>query len=289
MTNQSKLRINIYDNRRCHLGEGALWHPQRNQLFWFDINKKKLLTIENSKKKEWKFGEYVSSAAWVDFSTLLIASETQLFTFGLSNSEIRHVAKLEENVMQTRSNDGRSDPWGGFWISTMDKNGESSIGSIYRYYRGTVTKLFESLTIPNSICFSATDSLAYFSDTKKKIIYKQLLNHKTGWPVGNRSILADFSMSNLNPDGAVTDIEGNLWCAMWGSSEIICLSKSGEILKRLPLPVKQPSCPAFGGKNKDILYITSASMDLENESKYNGKTFSINLDVKGVLETPVKI
>ena len=27
----------VFDNRPCELGEGPLWHPERQQLFWFDI------------------------------------------------------------------------------------------------------------------------------------------------------------------------------------------------------------------------------------------------------------
>ena len=33
----------VFDNRPCALGEGPLWHPERNQLFWFDIIDKRLM------------------------------------------------------------------------------------------------------------------------------------------------------------------------------------------------------------------------------------------------------
>ena len=32
----------IYNAERCLLGEGALWHPLREELFWFDIFAKRL-------------------------------------------------------------------------------------------------------------------------------------------------------------------------------------------------------------------------------------------------------
>ena len=288
MFNNNKT-IKIFDNEQCLLGEGALWHPQRRQLFWFDINHKKMYSIENGCQKEWQFNECVSAAAWVDFSTLLISSESSLFTFDLNNSMESSIVELEECSKETRSNDGRADPWGGFWISTMDKNCEKPIGSIYRYYNGVIKKLFGSLVIPNSICFSAEDCMAYFSDTKKKIIYYQSLDSTTGWPEGKKGILANFSDSNLNPDGAVTDIKGNLWCAMWGASEIICLSKNGKILERIKTPVRQPTCPAFGGKNYNKLFFTSASLDLESKNDNDGKTFFMNTRAKGIPEPKVKI
>ncbi|MEO1705879.1 MAG: SMP-30/gluconolactonase/LRE family protein, partial [Pseudomonadota bacterium] len=36
----------IYDPHRCLLGEGPLWHPERQELFWFDILAKELRTAE---------------------------------------------------------------------------------------------------------------------------------------------------------------------------------------------------------------------------------------------------
>ncbi len=36
----------------------------------------------------------------------------------------------------TRSNDGRIDPWGGFWIGTMGIHEQTPIGAIYRLYKG---------------------------------------------------------------------------------------------------------------------------------------------------------
>jgi sugar lactone lactonase YvrE len=38
----------VFDDRRCELGEGPLWHPQRRQLFWFDILGKRLLSRTDS-------------------------------------------------------------------------------------------------------------------------------------------------------------------------------------------------------------------------------------------------
>ena len=34
----------LFDTRICDLGEGPFWHPDRQQLFWFDILGKRLLT-----------------------------------------------------------------------------------------------------------------------------------------------------------------------------------------------------------------------------------------------------
>ena len=57
---------------------------------------------------------------------------------------------LEADRPGTRSNDGRADPHGGFWIGTMSKTAAEGEGAIYRYYRGEVRRLHPGITIPNS-------------------------------------------------------------------------------------------------------------------------------------------
>ncbi|HSF92689.1 MAG TPA: SMP-30/gluconolactonase/LRE family protein, partial [Paracoccaceae bacterium] len=133
----------VFDPRLCTLGEGPLWHPERNQLFWFDILGKRLLSRDETGPLTWQFDEHVSAAGWVDRDTLLIASETALFRFTLSSGVREDIVALEADNPQTRSNDGRADPWGGFWIGTMGNSAQPDAGAIYRFYKGGVTKLFD--------------------------------------------------------------------------------------------------------------------------------------------------
>ena len=60
------------------------------------------------------------------------------------------------------------------------------------------------------------------------------------------------------PDGLVVDADGCLWVAFWGGSAVRRYSPDGELLAELPVPVSQPSCPAFGGAGLADLYVTTA-------------------------------
>ena len=135
----------IYDKRPCELGEGALWHPERRQLFWFDILGKKLHTIDRDGSQTFSFVEMVSAAGWVTRDHLLIAGERDLFLFEIESEEIETIAELEAGNPKTRSNDGRADRQGGFWIGTMGKRGgaDPGMGAIYRWSRGELRKLFD--------------------------------------------------------------------------------------------------------------------------------------------------
>ena len=144
----------IFDNRPCDLGEGPLWHPERQQLFWFDITNSLLRSRDDDHALEWRFDRMVSAAGWVDRDHLLIASERDLVLFDLRTEAETLVIDLEADNPITRSNDGRIDPLGGFWIGTMGKEAEAGAGAIYRFYRGELRRLYPDISIPNAISFA---------------------------------------------------------------------------------------------------------------------------------------
>lgn len=279
----------IFDKHQCTLGEGALWHPLIKQLFWFDILEKRMFSKKNGKLIKWHFNEYVSAAGWLDEQHLLIASERRLFSFNIKSYRMADICDLEASTVETRSNDGRADPWGGFWISTMGKRAEKGAGSIYRYFNGQLNKIHDGLTIPNSICFALDKSCVYFSDTSRHLIFKQTLAAADGVPCGPVQVFADFSSEKLNPDGAVLDSKGNIWCAFWGSSKLLCLTETGGIKRSIELPVLQPTCPAFGGDDYGCLYITSACDGIGEGSVVDGQTLSIEVDHFGLAEYRVTL
>lgn len=283
--------MNLFDKRRCALGEGPLWHPERKQLFWFDILEKRMFSRRGKSTSEWVFDTHHSAAGWIDNDTLLLASETGLSTFGIETGAINEICALEADNPVTRSNDGRADPWGGFWIGTMGKASEAKAGSIYRYYRGELRQLVPDITISNAICFAPDRSCAYYTDTLTQRIMRQPLNIETGWPDGDRDVLVDLKEKKLFPDGAVTDSDGNLWVAMWGAGVVVCFSASGEELRRVELAARQPTCPAFGGPDLRFLMVTTARHGLDaietQVRPNNGMTFAAQDVAQGLPEPQV--
>ncbi|MBL4874699.1 MAG: SMP-30/gluconolactonase/LRE family protein [Rhodobacteraceae bacterium] len=283
----------IFDHTACELGEGPLWHPLHNELFWFDILGKTLHCRGGQTTKSWRFPEHVSAAGWVDENTLLVASETALLRFEMDtgNSEIVH--SLEADNPITRSNDGRADPWGGFWIGTMGKNAEKDAGAIHRYFQGELRVLYPRITISNAICFSPERRYAYFADTAQSKIWRQTLGEKDGWPLGDAEVFLDFTNTDINPDGAVCDSEGYLWNAQWGSARLARCSPDGVFVGEVRLPTDNITCPSFGGPKLKTLFATSALQGLSNYHQRSqtdaGKTFVSNVDVSGQQEHQVLI
>ncbi|MEM6275703.1 MAG: SMP-30/gluconolactonase/LRE family protein [Pseudomonadota bacterium] len=271
----------IFDVHNCILGEGPLWHPEREELFWFDILGKEL----RSKARVYPFDEYVSAAGWVDRDTLLVASASALFRFDLTTGWRENLVQLEADNALTRSNDGRADPWGGFWIGTMGINAEPELGAVYRYYRGEVVKLYGDITISNSICFAPDRSAAYWVDTEAATLMRQPLEPEHGWPEGPATVLVDATQEDFGIDGSVCDRDGNIWNAQWGASRIAVYSAEGKLLNALHVPGRQSSCPAFGGPDLTTLYVTTAADGLEGEAE--GRTYEIKGAGRGLPEYQV--
>ena len=271
----------IYDETKCWLGEGPLWHPNRGELFWFDILKKRL----HIKGRHWQFSRYASAAGWIDDDRLLMADSVGLHILDLADSTTDQVAEIEADNPITRSNDGRADPWGGFWIGTMGINAEAKAGAIYRYYRGEVRKLFADITISNAICFAPDGSFAYFCDTQVGKIMRQTLADKDGWPEGDPTVWIDFGDTSWGSDGAVVDSAGRFWNAHWGANRVACYNEDGTLAKTVAFPGAQTSCPAFGGADLKTLFCTSAQDGLIGED--DGKTFCTPVEAIGQAEHQV--
>lgn len=287
------MNATIFDDRPCALGEGPLWHPGRQQLFWFDILEGRLMTREAGAARHWQFDENVSAAGWIDDDTLLIASETGLWRFALKDGTRTKVCGLEEDRPETRSNDGRADPWGGFWIGTMGKKAEPGAGAIYRHYRGELRQLHAPVTIPNAICFDAERRLAYFADTATRKILRQRLDPEDGWPLGGPETFVDLSAERLNPDGAVVDAEGRVWNAQWGAARVAVYGPDGRFERAVDVPARHTSCPAFGGAGCETLYCTTARQGLGPktlaDAPENGMTFAVAGAGRGVPEPRVRL
>lgn len=267
----------IYDDTKCQLGEGPLWHPERQELFWFDILGMQL----RSKARHWQFEEHVSAAGWVDRDSLLIASETRLFRFDLKTGHSDDLIELEADNSVTRSNDGRADPQGGFWIGTMGKQAEEKAGAIYRYFKGDLRKLFSDIQITNAICFAPSGKRAFFADTNTQKIMSVDLDDE-GWPASEPIVHIDLTGTDFRPDGAVVDLAGNLWSAQWGVGRVAGYDPDGAFIEAFDVPAIQSSCPAFGGAGMSTLFCTSAAVGRDGAD--DGKTFAFETAYQGQTE-----
>ena len=180
----------------------------------------------------------------------------------------------------------------------MSKAGDMGQGTLYRWVAGPdggdLRVLETGLSTPNAICFDKARACAYWADTKTRIIWRQPVDPKTGWPQGEKSVFVNLQATaespEHKPDGAVVDAQGCLWSAQWGSARVARYSPDGAFLDAITLPTGHTSCPAFGGADMTTLFVTTAQQKLPKDrpdwQEKAGQTFAIAELARGLTGQP---
>ena len=160
----------------------------------------------------------------------------------------------------SRFNDGACDQAGRFWAGTVTDDVRPGGGALYRLDPdGTVTTMLDKVTESNGLGWSPDGGTMYFIDSAEPEPRIRAFGFDLArGDLGQSRDLVRFPGGGAVPDGLVVDHDGCLWVAMWGGAEVRRYAPDGALLAVLPVPVTQPTCPAFGGAGLDELYLTSA-------------------------------
>ncbi|MBB4006942.1 SMP-30/gluconolactonase/LRE family protein [Allorhizobium taibaishanense] len=277
----------ILVENRLTLGEGPTYDPSTDTAWWFDILGKGLI------EHRFATGETITHAlpvmgsvlAKIDADRQMLATEKGIFIREVSTGALTLLTELEPERPGNRSNDGRVHQSGALWVGTMGKTAADGAGAIYHVAGKTVTRLYDGISIPNSICFSPDGSLAYFVDTRVNQMMKVSVDPATGLPTGTPSLHIDGRERKGGIDGSVCDAEGDIWNACWGVGAVDHYNKDGKHLARYRLPAAQTTCPAFIGAKADRLLVTTATEGLDAEGlaadPEGGKIFLLDVTVNG--------
>jgi sugar lactone lactonase YvrE len=265
--------------QKAILGEGLLWHDASQSWWWTDIESSSIHRWEggSSSPSNFKLADRVGSFAHcLSGRTLLgmakwlcIATDTTaLESTATPQMQVQRLIAVDPIEPRTRINDGRTDRHGNFVFGTMNEAAEKRpIASFYQYslHHGLRRLALPAVAIANSICFSLNGRTMYFSDTLTRCIMQCDYDADTAQVSNVRNFVEVGDTENglaAYPDGSVIDRTGCLWNAQWGASQIVQYSPDGKIIQTISVPVKNPTCPAFGGPQLDILMVTSSRQDM---------------------------
>ena len=271
------------------IGEGAVWDIKQQTLYWVDIMGKKVMSCknENAYFNTYNIDQMVGTVAICENDLLLLALNHGIYFFNKETKELHRISDPESTLPLNRFNDGKCDPAGRFWAGTMQIDPINPDGSLYLLHHDlTIEKKIKKLTISNGIIWSLDNSKMYFIDTPTNEIRIYDYNNATGDIKFDRILIKIDGKSGCF-DGMTIDENGNLWVAMYGGSCVNCYDKdTGEVLDVVSLPTSHVTTCAFGGKDLDTLYITTAINGLTDKQLKNeplaGGLFKVNVGVKGV-------
>lgn len=159
-----------------------------------------------------------------------------------------------------RFNDGACDPAGRFWGGTVARDRRPGAGALYRLDAdGGIATMLEDVTESNGLGWSPDGGTFYYIDSgEPRPRIRAFPCDLAAGTLGPRRDLVQPPAEHGTPDGLTVDADGCLWVAFWGGHAVRRYSPGGELLAELPVPVSQPSCPAFGGPDLEDLYVTTA-------------------------------
>jgi sugar lactone lactonase YvrE len=259
---------------RCTLGEGILWDARRDALLWTDIERATLWLhhTDDGSTRTWRLPDRLGSFALCDSGKLLLALAKGLVLADIDRPSdgvlaVTMLEPLEVDLPSMRTNDGRTDRAGNFVFGTMNEGPDKApIGSFYQYSKrhGLRRLALGGVAIPNSICFGPDGRTMYYCDSMGGRILQCRYDAESA-EVSDSRPFVELGAGRGLPDGSVIDADGCLWNAEWGAAMVRRYTAAGIIDREIAVPAKNPTCPAFGGRDLTQLYVTSARQEMTPE------------------------
>jgi sugar lactone lactonase YvrE len=270
------------------LGEGPVWDERAGRIWWVDIKRPAVHAMA------WPAGpvetvavpERVGALGLREQGGLVLALKTGFAFMEWPSGRLERLGRLEPDRPGNRFNDGKCDAAGRFWAGSMDDAEREPTGDLYRLDPdGSVTRFAAGFVVTNGIGWSGDNRTMYFSDTVGRKIHAYNFTPQ-GRPE-NRRLFAELSADAGYPDGLCVDAADHVWGAHWGGSRITRYRPDGSIERVLKMPVPRPTSCCFGGPELDILFVTSARIDLSEaelaRAPLSGGLFAVHgLGVKGL-------
>ena len=265
---------------RADTGEGPVWSG--GEILWVDIPLGNIhrTNVSSGSTKSIHVDALVGAVSEIEGSSeLLVAMEKG---FARLDGTLLTVVDQVLDSFTHRMNDAKCDSLGRFWSGSCAKDFSKGMGALHVFTEEKSSLVVrDGFALPNGLGWSADNKIMYFVDSVAHQIYRGDFDLATG-ELGPLGLLADVNFGF--PDGLAVDVDGCIWLAVWGGSQVIRLSPEGEIIAEIQMPVTQPSSCAFGPDG--TLYITSASAGLTEgqlvDQPLAGSLFAIQTNTHGV-------
>jgi sugar lactone lactonase YvrE len=273
----------------AQLGEGSFWNYKTQELFWVDILGKKLYRYhpESQTNVGYDMPSYIGTVVPQTDSTAVVALTDGIYLKNMKNGTLSLLSNIEADQTGNRFNDGKADPNGNLWVGSMDLEEKNPLAKLYRVSPdGTAEAMLDSITISNGLVWDKKAETFYYIDTPTLKV-RAFDYHKTTATISNERIAVKVPEALGFPDGMTIDEEDKIWVALWNGNAVVRFDPlTGEVMQRIEVPAHNVTSCAFGGPDLDILYITTASVDMTDEEQIMyplaGSIFQVKPGVKGV-------
>ncbi len=216
--------------------------PEGGTIPWLSKNiKTNGLILSRDKKKIFACGHSVKALLEIDIAT----------------RTLKTLASDYKGVPFLNVNDIALDRRGNIYFTDPDWTGNpKDIQGVYCYSsKGTLTRAVELNQQPNGIVVSPNGRWLYVARSGLHAIWRFQIHSNGSLSKGTCWVQLE---KGAVPDGMTVDSRGNLFIAQAGNGKLCIVSPNGKIQKTISLPAKMPTNCEFSGKDKKVLFITTA-------------------------------
>jgi sugar lactone lactonase YvrE len=274
----------------ANVGEGPVWVEREQALYRVDNKGRRVFRRRDDGQLEsFDVPLQVCCMAPRASGGFIAGTDKGFAAIDFDADSIEFIANPEEAIAGNRFNDGKTDAAGRFWAGTMDNAEKETRGSLYRLDPDlSWARIDSGYHVTNGPAFDSARGRMYHTDSAPRTIYA--FEVTASGEVSDKRVFAQFGETDGHPDGMTVDSEGNLWVCFWDGWCVRRLSPEGEVIEKIDMPVQRPTSCCFGGPDLDKLYVTSASLGIEEDSlemqPCAGGLFLLETGARGVAQVP---
>ena len=213
--------------------------------------------------KSWDFPE---KTGWIlpreGRSDFIAGCKSGIYSVDFESGVREKMLDPESEIPENRFNDAKVDAEGRIWTGSTDDLEVNPTGWLYRIDADwSFSKWDGPYIVPNGPAITNDGGTLYHVDSLGRRIYA--FDKNDDGSLSNRRLFVKLQSSDGYPDGLTIDDENAIWLAHWGGSRITRFLPDGTIDGIIEIPVPQVTSCTFGGPDRNLLFITTASRDLD--------------------------
>jgi D-xylonolactonase len=252
-----------------------MWDPDSQRLYWVDILENRIYRYDptDGGTQFWITPEHVGFVVVRPDGKLVAGLKSGLHHVVLDNGgnmTSTRIDRVDDNRDDVRFNDATSDAEGRIWACTLGGTSEEPLGAYYCYHPDLKRRTVDAgYLVANGPALSPDGSLLYTVETsghprRRQGVYVSRITPSGG--LEGQRLFIPWDAYDTSPDGVVTDGDGNLWLGEFHGNVLRCFSSEGEEIVSLPLTAWNITKAVFGGERLDLLYVTSARVEVDEET-----------------------
>lgn len=274
----------------AEIGEGPVWVPEEQALYWVDIYKPALnrLVPGTGATRSWTMPEPIGCVALRKGGGAIAGMRSGFAFIDLDSGAVTPLHNPEPDKPGNRLNDGRCDRAGRFFVGSMVEALDRPDAALHRFDPDrTCRRVAGDITCSNGLAWSPDNRVMYHADSVRSTVFAYDYDIETG-AARNRRVFVTTRPGEGVPDGATVDAEGCYWLARYNGWRIVRHAPDGREIETIKMPVQNVTMCAFGGPKLNVLYATSGrakmTPDLLAKQPLAGSVFAVETKVSGLPE-----